>query len=75
MAGKRKERKRKNAEIRRASDELLGIRRELHQVENCFNHMTDPNQMEACIYEMNALKARYNCAVIQMKHAASPPSQ
>ena len=75
MASKRRERKRRNAEIQRAVDELLGIRRELYQTENCFNHMTDPNQMEACIYEMNALMARYNCAVIEMKHAASPPSQ
>lgn len=73
MAGKRKDRKRRNAEIQRATSELLGIRRELRQAENCFNHMTDPNQMEACIYEMNALKARYNCAVIEIKHAASPP--
>ncbi len=75
MAGKRKERRRRNAEIQRAVNELLGIRRELRQAENCFNHMTDPNQMEACIYEMNALKARYNCAVIEMKHTASPPPQ
>ena len=75
MAGKRKERRRRNAEIQRAVNELLGIRRELRQAENCFNHMTDPNQMEACIYEMNALKARYNCAVIQMKHTVSPPPQ
>ena len=75
MASKRRERKRRNAEIHRAIDELMGIRRELRQAENSFNHMTDPNKMEACIYEMNALKARYNCAVIEMKHAASPPSQ
>ena len=75
MAGKRRERKRRNAEIQRATEELLGIRRELRQAENNFNHMTDPNKMEACIDEMNALKARYNCAVIEMKHAASPPPQ
>ena len=75
MASKQSERKRRNAEIHRAVDELMGIRRELRQAENSFNHMTDPNKMEACIYEMNALKARYNCAVIEIKHAASPPSQ
>ncbi len=75
MAGKRRAQKRRNAEMRRAIDELMGIRRELRQAENSFNHMTDPNKMEACIYEMNALKAKYNCAVIEMKHAASPPSQ
>ena len=75
MAGKRKERRRRNAEIQRAVNELLGIRRELRQAENTFDHMTDPNQMDACIFEMNALKARYNCAVIQMKHTGSPPPQ
>ena len=75
MAGKRRERKRRNAEIQRATEELLSIRRELRQAENNFNHMTDPNKMEACIYAMNALKARYNCAVIEMKHTASPPPQ
>ena len=75
MTGKRREQKRRNAEIQRATEELLGIRRELRQAENTFNHMTDPNKMEACIYEMNALKARYNCAVIELKHTASPPPQ
>lgn len=68
MAGKRREQKRRNAEIRRAVDEMRGIRRELYQAENCFDHMTDPNQMEACIYEINALRARLNCAVLDLKH-------
>lgn len=75
MAGKRRERKRRNAEIQKAAEELRGIRRELRQAENCFDHMTDPNQMEACIYELNALKARYNCAVIDCKRIASQPPQ
>ena len=52
-----------------------GDKADPQQAENNFNHMTDPNKMEACIYEMNSLKARYNCAVIEMKHAASPPPQ
>lgn len=73
MASQRKARKRRNAEIQRAVEELRGIRRELSQAENGFDHMTDPNQMEACIYEINALKARYNCAVIDLKSAALPP--
>ena len=75
MAGKRRERKRRKAEIQRTVDEMRGIRRELTQAENAFNHMTDPNQMEACIYEINALKAKYNCAVIDMKKAAASPPQ
>ncbi len=75
MASKKRERKRRNAEIQRAVDEMRGIRRELTQAENSFDHMTDPNQMEACIYEINALRAKYNCAVIDMKKAAAPPPQ
>lgn len=73
MTSKRKTRKRRKAEIQRAVDELRGIRRELTQAENCFDHMTDPNQMDACIFEINALKAKYNCAVMDLKKAASPP--
>ncbi len=75
MTRKQKERKRRNAEIQRATEELLGIRRELRQSENLFNHMTDPNKMDACIFEMNALKARYNCAVIEVKRTLPPSSQ
>lgn len=74
MAGKRRERKRRNAEIRQAVEAMQGIRRELYQAENCFDHMIDPHQMEACIFEINALKARYNCAVRDVKRAAAPPS-
>lgn len=74
MAGKRREQKRRKAEIRHAIEEMQGIRRELKQAENSFDHMTDPHQMDACIFEINALKARYNCAVRDVKRAASPPS-
>ena len=73
MAGKRKAQKRRNAEIRQALEAMQGIRRELRQAENLFDHMTDPNQMEACIYEVNALRARYNCAVIDLKRVSTPP--
>lgn len=74
MAGKRRAQKRRNAEIRQAVEAMQGIRRELSQAENVFNHMTDPHQMDACIFEINALKARYNCAVLDVKRAAAPPS-
>ena len=73
MAGKRRELKRRSAEIRQAVEAVRGVRRELTQAENRFDHLSDPNQMEACIYEINALRARYNCAVIDLKRAAAPP--
>ena len=74
MASKRKERKQRSAEIRRAAEELRGVRLELAQAENCFNHMIDPNQLDACIFEINALRARYNCAVHDLKRSTAPPS-
>ena len=32
------------------------------------SHVTDPLLMEACIYEINALRAKYNCAVHDLKN-------
>ena len=47
--------------------EMLGVRRELEQAYNEFDNITDPLLMEACIYEINALRAKYNCAVHDLK--------
>lgn len=41
---------------------------ELEQAYNEFNNITDPLLMEACIYEINALRAKYNCAVHDLKN-------
>jgi hypothetical protein len=35
---------------------------------NEFDNITDPLLMEACIYEINALRAKYNCAVHDLKN-------
>ena len=43
-------------------------RRELEQAYNEFDNITDPLLMEACIYEINALRAKYNCAVHDLKN-------
>ena len=48
--------------------EMLGVRRELEQAYNEFDNITDPLLMEACIYEINALRAKYNCAVHDLKN-------
>ena len=67
MSSQRKERKRRSAELQRAVNEMRGIRRELEQAYNCFDHMVDPDRMDACIFEINALRARYNCAVQEIR--------
>ena len=44
------------------------VRRALEQAYNEFDNVTDPLLMEACIYEINALRAKYNCAVHDLKN-------
>ena len=56
------------AEVQRVRTEMLGVRRALEQAYNEFDNVTDPLLMEACIYEINALRAKYNCAVHDLKN-------
>ena len=63
MATKRKERRRLRAEQKNMHAELRKIRRALEQSYIRFNELQDPMQLDACIYEINALRAKYSCAV------------
>ena len=63
MSSQRKQQRAHRAEVQRVRAEMLGVRRELEQAYNEFDNITDPLLMEACIYEINALRAKYNCAV------------
>ena len=67
MSSQRKQ-QRAHAEVQRVRAEMLGVRRELEQAYNEFDNITDPLLMEACIYEINALRAKYNCAVHDLKN-------
>ena len=72
MSREKKQRKRRIQEIKKAAEEARGIRVELAQALNSFDHMTDPTRMDACIYEINALRARYNCAVKELRQLPPP---
>ena len=72
MSREKKLRKRRIAELKKAAEEVRGIRVELAQANNAFDHMIDPNRMDACIYEINALRARYNCAVRELRQLPPP---
>ena len=61
MSSQRKQQRAHRAEVQRVRAEMLGVRREL-------DNITDPLLMEACIYEINALRAKYNCAVHDLKN-------
>ncbi len=67
MSSQKKQRRMQRAEIRRVTDEMRGIRRDLEQAYSRFDNLADPMQMDACIFEINALRAKYNCAVHDLK--------
>ena len=67
MAGKRKERRRLRAEQKRMRLDLRAVRRELEQSYLRFNELSEPMQLDACIYEINALRAKYHCAVHELR--------
>ena len=68
MPSQRKQQRAHRAEVQRVRTEMLGVRRALEQAYNEFDNVTDPLLMEACIYEINALPAKYNCAVHDLKN-------
>ena len=67
----RKEEKRLKAEYNRRLNELNDIRLQLRRSSAAFDNTTDCDMMDACIYEINALKSRYNSAVINVKNLIS----
>lgn len=60
MFAKRREAKARKAELGRANSELNQIRYDLNRAWSTFNHTSDPALTEACIFEINALRARYD---------------
>ena len=68
MSGLRKQQRAHRAEVQRVRTEMLGVRRALEQAYNEFDNVTYPLLMEASIYEINALSAKYNCAVHDLKN-------
>ena len=63
MFKKRREARKRKAELSRANSELGEIRQELNNTWQVFNSTTDPALTEACIYEINALRAKYDHAL------------
>ena len=68
MSSQRKQHKAQQAEVKKAAAEMLGIRRDLEQAYSRFDNLSDPLLMDACIFEINALRAKYNCAVHDLKN-------
>lgn len=64
---KRKQRKAREADYKKALEELGEVRSQLDDTYSRFNTVTDSAALEACIYEISALKSKYNCAVRAIK--------
>ena len=64
---KRKQRRALRAEYEKALAELDEVRGRLDETYGRFNTVTDEAALDACIYEISALKSRYNCAVRAVK--------
>lgn len=64
----RKEAKQFKAEYNRRLSELYDIRSQLKCAYTAFDNTTDCDMMDACIFEINALKSRYNSAVANIKN-------
>ena len=64
----KKEEKKLRAEYKRRLSELCDIRSQLRCAYAAFDNTTDCDMMDACIYEINALKSRYNSAVVNVKN-------
>ena len=67
MLQKRKARLAKRRELDSLQAEVLGLRTDLDGLYARFDMLTDPTQMDACIYEMNALMSKYDYAVKCLK--------
>ncbi len=60
MFAKRKAKKARKAELASVSSQLREIRISLNDAWSIFNNTSDPELTEASIYEINALRARYD---------------
>ncbi len=67
MAKTKKELKKQKAELKRRMDELGSIRSQLQCAYSAFDNVTDPSITDACIFEISALKSRYNYAIKSLR--------
>lgn len=63
MTQKRKEQRAIKRDMDLAISEIGSIQGRLDEAYSHFNRTTDPDAMEACIYEISALRSRYNTAL------------
>ena len=67
MSLDRKAKRLRAEEFTRLRSEASALHSALDELYNRFDHLTDPMQVDACIFEMNAVMARYDYAIKCLK--------
>ena len=68
MSLDRKAKRLRNEELSRLRNEVFSLHCSLDELYDRFDRLTDPTQLDACIYEMNAVMARYDYAIKCLKN-------
>ncbi len=63
MREQKKDKLRRSRELSAYEEEIRSIRNSLDEAYAHFNTTTDPDALDACIFEISALRARYNTAL------------
>ena len=63
MAGSKREQRKRQHELEQTAMEISELRSSLDEAYSHFNHTTEPGAVDACVFEINALRARYNTAL------------
>lgn len=63
MPKKKRDEKARRAELTRCAEEIGAIRSGLDEAYAQFNSTTDGDTLDACIFEISALRSRYNTAI------------
>ena len=61
--GKRKQEKQHIAELRLCAEEISELKTELMSAYQRFDCTTDSDALDACVFEIGALRSRYNTAI------------
>lgn len=67
MSLDRKAKRMRNEEVSRLRNEAFSLHATLDELYDRFDSLTDPIQVDACIYEMNAVMARYDYTIKCLK--------
>lgn len=67
MSKAKKDERVRKAELEAAASEISSLQSSLDEAYIHFNNVTDPDALDACIFEISALRSRYNTALKQYR--------